>query len=363
MSWITVSPLPAAERAGSVPPDRPALCPDAAMELTAEGTLFVEADLSADLKIEQTLFVMHRADDAKSHVSLHLGQDGTVTYARRLGDTRQEVVIRAGDIKLQGTLRLTVSWNRDQGVGVFSIELAETGILLQQGFDAPIPLTAGDACLIQSGGPGIVQSPAVVSVSLSNRREPVGICPSFAADTPILTPEGYRAIQNLRKGDLVLDDRGQAHPIRWVGHRDVPARGRFRPVRLFAPYFGLIRDIVVSPEQRLVVRGAEVEYLFGEEAILTEASTLVATNFAAPEPVGATFRYYHVLLDHHETLIAAGAEVESLFIGNLGDLPATAATTVLNHVPAGELPLHRKLAHRALRNFEAVTLRAALLSR
>ena len=54
----------------------------------------------------------------------------------------------------------------------------------------------------------------------------------------------------------------------------------FHPIRLRAGYFGLTRDIAVSPNQKLVLRGSDVEYMFGREAVLVPARHLL-NNIAA----------------------------------------------------------------------------------
>jgi len=338
-----------------------------ALETTAPqtplGSLMLEADLGRAPRSEHTLLMAHQAGPQPSHVSFHIGADGTVTYARRHGAKTQQVTLESGRDTLEGLVRITVSWDLSQAMGMLSVEKLSEGLLIQKSFDAPLPLSRQDIEVMCDPNANVLCSPVLLSAACSDAAEPVGLHPCFASETPILTPDGYVPIQQLKPGDRVTNLDGQPRNVLWVGGRVVPARGRFRPIRLNAPYFGLRADVVVAPEARLMVDGPEVEYLFNSEAVLVEAHDLLHTGFAALETTGETIRYYHVLLDDHDMLVVAGAPMESLFIGDLAGNPDMLATTILKNYPVETVPQHRRLAHRALHDYEAVTLRAALLSR
>lgn len=332
-------------------------------DIMETGSLFLEADTGRGRWSEQTLFVMHRRGDLTSHISVQLCTDGTIVFARKLGQQHRQVSLNLGVAHPEGIIRVTISWNAPSRWGLLSVELGAEGTLVQKEFTDPLPwLTSDVACLHDPGG-DVVFGPTLQTFGLSDSLEPVGIIPSLATGTPVMTPDGYRAVETLRRGDRVLTFDGAIRPVRWVGAREVPARGRFRPIRLHMPYLGLSRDVIAAPEQRITINGPEVEYLFSEEAVLVEAGALINTNFAAYEPAGATTRYHQILLDEHEILQVAGAPMESLFVGNLRERPEMLASTVLSGLPAARLPLHNRLAYPALRDYEAVTLRAALLSR
>lgn len=362
MTWIAVTdtdfePPPA--------PGVPALCAKVTPQtgVLATGSLYLEADLGLDWQGEQTIFLLHERGAVTSHVSVHLAEDGAIVFAQRVGRDARQVVLQADELRPEGTIRLTISWDVSKRWGLLSMETVADGILVQKEFTDPLPWPQDILSRLSSAGRGVVFGPALRCYGISDRLEPVGINPSFSAGTPILTPYGERAVETLRPGDFVQTFDGTARPIRWMGAREVPARGQFRPIRLHAPYFGLRRDVVVAPEQRLVISGPEVEYLFSEESVLVEAHALLNSTFAAIEPAGRTIRYHQVLLDDHEVLSVAGAPMESLYVGALGAAPQVLATTVLRNIPAGRLPTHDRLAHPALRDYEAVTLRAALLGR
>jgi hypothetical protein len=135
----------------------------------------------------------------------------------------------------------------------------------------------------------------------------------FARGTLIGTPAGERAVETLGPGDLVLTlDRGPA-ALRWVASRLVPAMGRFAPVVFEQGAIGNRRRLVVSPQHRMLVRGAKVELLFGQEEVLAPARSLVDGDRVWVRE-GGEVEYFHLLFDRHEIVFAEGVPAESLFV-------------------------------------------------
>jgi hypothetical protein len=198
--------------------------------------------------------------------------------------------------------------------------------------------------------------PDVIFVALSNRIEPIGPMPGLASNVPVCTPSGYVPAGQLKRGDLVDTDEGQIVPVLQTVTRRVPAMGSFRPVRLRAPYFGLRRDIVVSPQQRLVIRGSEVEYLFGCEAVLVPARHLINGFSALYAETSDIVSYHHLLLPAHEEIIVAGTRTESLYIGRLRRNPDLLGASVLAGFDRARLPEHPRPIWPVLKPYEAITL-------
>ena len=90
-----------------------------------------------------------------------------------------------------------------------------------------------------SPGPFRFVAEAVTYLAVSTALEPVGPMPGLDPATPVATPQGYRRVDSLKRGDLVLSETGGSLPVLHVLHREVPALGIFRPVTLRAPFFGL----------------------------------------------------------------------------------------------------------------------------
>ncbi len=138
--------------------------------------------------------------------------------------------------------------------------------------------------------------------------------PCFVAGTLILTPEGERAVEDLSPGDLVMTLDNGAQPLRWIGQRVVPARGRFAPIRFRRGALGNRRALMVSPQHRMVVGGWQAELLFGSAQVLVAAKHLVDDAAVRPVPMDQV-TYVHLLFDRHEVIRAEGALTESFHPG------------------------------------------------
>ena len=132
--------------------------------------------------------------------------------------------------------------------------------------------------------------------------------------TLIDTPEGPRFIETLKEGDLVntLDDGPQ--PLRWIGSRVMPATGNLAPVVIRAGAMGNLRDLKVSQNHRMMIRGPEAEVLFGAQDVLVAAKHLV-NDHSIRVVEGGWVEYFHMLFDAHQIVFAEACPTESLFPG------------------------------------------------
>lgn len=138
--------------------------------------------------------------------------------------------------------------------------------------------------------------------------------PCFVAGTLIATQRGDVRVETLKPGDLVhtLDDGLQ--PLRWVGRREVQAVGHMAPIRFAAGSFGNRRDILLSPQHRVLVENGLAELLFGEGEVLIAAKELV-NDGTVQVCEGGTVEYVHILFDKHQIVFAEGMEAESFLPG------------------------------------------------
>ncbi|MFQ6548886.1 Hint domain-containing protein [Aestuariibius sp. 2305UL40-4] len=193
----------------------------------------------------------------------------------------------------------------------------------------------------------------------------VAIC--FAAGTRIETPEGLRAIEDLRVGDLIITDAGP-RPIAWIGSRKL-SRAKLKrvptlqPIRIAAGAMDdalPAKDVVGSPNHRIVLGGARSELLFGAEKVLCAAKYLLdrpgVTQFLPHDGV----EYFHVMFIDHRTVWAEGMEAESLFMGAEAvtalDAEAKAEIALLfPELADGNLPDYPAV-HPVLKGYEAKLL-------
>jgi hypothetical protein len=136
----------------------------------------------------------------------------------------------------------------------------------------------------------------------------------FADGTLIETARGPVPVESLAIDDMICTmDRG-LQPVRWIGHRTVPARGKFAPICIAEGRFGNDRDLRLSPQHRVLLRGWQAELLFGEEEVRVAAKHLLRCDGVWRQP-GGEVTYYHLLFDQHEVIFAEGAPCESFHPG------------------------------------------------
>ncbi|MBY6065272.1 Hint domain-containing protein [Leisingera aquaemixtae] len=136
----------------------------------------------------------------------------------------------------------------------------------------------------------------------------------FTAGTRIATIAGLRAIESLRPGDLVMTRDNGMQPVRWISRSTVPAAGNLAPIRIAAGQFGAERDLLVSPQHRMLFSGSQASLLFGESEVLVSALHMLNDRSIRREP-GGTVTYVHVLFGQHEIIYAEGAPSESFHPG------------------------------------------------
>ena len=136
----------------------------------------------------------------------------------------------------------------------------------------------------------------------------------FVRGTRIETNRGQVSVEDLGIGDLVktMDHGYQA--IRWIGAKTVPAEGDLAPIRIKAGALGNSRDLLVSPQHRMLLTGWRLELLFAEDQALATAKSLINDGTITRQS-GGTVEYFHVMFDTHEIIFAEGAPTESFHPG------------------------------------------------
>ncbi len=151
---------------------------------------------------------------------------------------------------------------------------------------------------------------------------PYALLVCFTSGTMIRQKAGEIAVEELEVGDPVMTlDHGE-QPIRWIGSRSLSAVElalfpKLRPIRIAAGALGdgsPERDLIVSPQHRMLIRSAIAERMFGASEILVPALKLL--DWAGVERVSGEdgVTYWHFLLDDHQLVTANGAVSESLFV-------------------------------------------------
>lgn len=146
----------------------------------------------------------------------------------------------------------------------------------------------------------------------------------FAVGTLIETDRGQVAVEGLRIGDLVVTADQGLQPIRWIGRspltqRDLLARPHLRPIRIPRGSFGRgipNRDLVLSPQHRVLLEGWRIELNFGTRQVFAPAIALVGSNGIEVDATCEDIEYLHLMFDHHQVIYSEGLASESFLVGD-----------------------------------------------
>jgi hypothetical protein len=149
------------------------------------------------------------------------------------------------------------------------------------------------------------------------------VTPCFTPGTLIATPRGEVPVEELRAGDRVMTRDNGIRQICWTGHKtlgraDLALNPRLRPVMIRQGSLGSglpERDMMVSPNHRILIANDRTAPCFNEHEVLVEAKHLVAGR-SVHEVNGAGMTYIHFMFDHHEVVLSNGAWTESFQPGD-----------------------------------------------
>ncbi|WP_417255709.1 Hint domain-containing protein [Celeribacter halophilus] len=149
------------------------------------------------------------------------------------------------------------------------------------------------------------------------------IIPCFTPGTLIATPKGEVPVETLNVGDRVITRDNGIQEIRWIGKKtlsgaDLAARRELMPVLIRQGALGAglpERDMVVSPNHRMLVSNEKAALLFEEHEVLVAAKHL--TRMDGVDVVEASdVTYIHVMFDRHEVVLSDGTWSESFQPGD-----------------------------------------------
>ncbi|MFV1800465.1 Hint domain-containing protein [Phaeobacter sp. Ay1a-4a] len=154
------------------------------------------------------------------------------------------------------------------------------------------------------------------------------VIPCFTPGSLVLTPQGAVPVEDLEIGDRVLTRDSGLQTLRWTARRvvttaELARRPQFQPILIEAGALGregaeLVpnRDMMVSPQHRMLLTGSRAELLFGSNEVLVAAVHLINDrDIRRARTLDVT--YIHLLFDQHEIICADGAWSESFQPGDL----------------------------------------------
>jgi len=212
------------------------------------------------------------------------------------------------------------------------------------------------------------------AVGLNNADfSPAQVHVCFCAGTGILTPAGYRPVEDLVDGDLVITAQNEIKPILWIGRTEfsvaeMQSDPNVRPIRIKANSISSavpFADTYVSAQHRLVLEDPMAALLFDDYRVMVPAKHLVGSIAEKVMPNSAV-SYFHMLLDAHDMVVANGLVTESFqpSIRNYLGLPNAMKTSFNAVVPRDDIHnlFRRPDAMRTLKRYEADVLIASMFA-
>lgn len=184
----------------------------------------------------------------------------------------------------------------------------------------------------------------------------------FTPGSRIATPSGTRPVEELREGDRVFTRDNGIQEIRWAGQRhltveELAKTPKFMPIMIRKGALGANtpeRDMVVSPNHRMLIVSEIAQVMFGEREVLVAAKHLLGLDGVSQANVGEV-SYVHILFDQHEVVLGDATWSESFQPGDysmrgiadqsrdeiLALFPELATTEGLNDYSAARMSLKK----------------------
>lgn len=170
---------------------------------------------------------------------------------------------------------------------------------------------------LPGGGAVLVLNTSVSDLSMANVNV---VC--FVSGTLIATQHGERAIEDLRRGDMIPTHDGGLHmleavTLRQVGPLELRNRPHIWPICIQPGALGPgtpDRPLHVSPQHRILINSTIANRMSGQPVLVAARKLLGLPGIDQPEPQdGCT--YAHLAFKTHEIVLANGCWCESLLPG------------------------------------------------
>jgi hypothetical protein len=191
----------------------------------------------------------------------------------------------------------------------------------------------------------------------------------FTPGTMIRTIDGLKRVEDITEGTRVQTKDNGCQEVLWTGARRVTgarlyAMPHLCPIRLRA---GSLDDdvpdagLLVSPDHRVMIKGARARALFNTDEVLVTARDLVNDGSIYIDRSMREVQYIHMLLPSHEIVFANGVQSESFHPASAGldHLAPLDRARLFSQVPDIETDVNSygAYARRVVSSSEAAILR------
>lgn len=228
------------------------------------------------------------------------GDTYTLTFSGQGGDTIENATVVRSDY---------IDMNGDTGYAVVFEGYDSNGDLTQVVWTPEFDLESWYWDNFSGG-----QTPGFYNTDQSAATTYQAVC--FEASMLIETPDGSRAVADLKPGDPVVTLDHGVQPIRWMASRQVRGWGRHAPV-IFAPgSFDNPEPVVLSQQHRILLDlPAEGMHPAGRQLLVPAVSFVDGRNVRVRPRDEIT--YVHLLLEDHGLVSCHGIACESLYLGQV----------------------------------------------
>lgn len=177
----------------------------------------------------------------------------------------------------------------------------------------------------------------------------------LTAGTIVMTPNGERAVEDLKRGDRILTKDFGYQAIKCIGFRDVDLRRSYAmaPIKLSADCLGHqrpARDLFIAPTQRLAIRHPLFDPIFGTREVVACAGDLL--NLVGVSQVSGLTGITYVMLGFSRPQLvlsgslvldlgtADGETARPLLSPDEAELACGLLSPQLRNVTLGGVPLH-----------------------
>jgi hypothetical protein len=289
-----------------------------------------------------------------------------------------------GTVRSVNTLGTLVAQIGGKHVYVISTGIHRNGAVALDDNGTLLAHYSFDAAPVAIGGPADGLTPTKIGTNSSTTAslvstdgttyiqqdpEDPGVIPCFATGTMIRTANGPRRVEDLSAGDPVQTVDNGDQPVRLICQTTVDLglrlNRRFSPIRIKRGALGQdrpSRDLIVSPNHRISVRGAMVELNFATAEVLVPAKSLCHLPGISRDSDRRSVTYVHLLFDQHQMVWSNDLRSESFYPAApvLDQVSAEVRQELLALFPdMRALPnCYGKSARLTLKSYEALLLAA-----
>ena len=291
-----------------------------------------------------------------SRLQLRLDLEGVLTLRQHRAGHETVHTVATGMVTRSSSVTVRFTWDTLASKCALSMEVEESGETHFATSNAPFAMSLRDAVRLIADPKSSDVGAGVKFVAIADHVMPHGPLPTLLPNTKIKTSIGQKTAGDLAVGDLVMGADGQTAQVRWAGSVALPARARFSPLRICAPFHNARGDIVCSFDQKIRLSGNVVEYLFATDQVSASVGHMQYGISPATTGKLQTIKFAQFVLDRPVAVDVSGVMVEGMNIDLLRDNNAIKAHSLLAKLPQELLPEASDLSPPILRGYEAVNL-------